>query len=492
MTEQEKQQTKEIPNTVNIEDAGPCKKKVSIEVPAEKIKTAMDEQYEELRKDAQVPGFRKGRAPLRLLEKKFGKEVTEQVKLKLLADATDSAFKDLELDTLREPDIDHEQIELDSEQPMKVEFEVEVRPEFDLPELQGIPVEKETLEVTDEQVDRELEQMRKWSGTWAPVTDGVVEPQDQVIADVVLNVEGVEEEQKNPNSEIHIRPSGFVCGIPVDDLDQLLEGANVGDTKQTTVQVPKTFFKEEYRDKKVDISIDIKDIKRLTPAEMDEAFLGRFGVDDEDELKERIREHLENQLEQQVRAKMTEQIHKYLLEKTDFDLPLDIVADQARNLLVRQQVSLMQQGLSREEMEERTEQLKTTSEDQAKEQLKAFFIMDKVADKLEIDVTEEEINGHIAQIAMQQNQRPEKLREKLMRDGSLAQFRMQARENKCIAKLLESAKITEIAPKEPPKKKKAAKTKTANKTTKKTEKAAASDKKTAKKTKKKTKKKTDT
>ena len=101
------------------------------------------------------------------------------------------------------------------------------------------------------------------------------------------------------------------------------------------------------------------------------------------------------------------------------------------------------------------EQLRAGSEQQAKEQLKTFFIMDKIAEKLEIDVSEEELNGHIAQLAIQQGQRPERMREEMVRNGSLAQFRLQVRENKCVAKLLESAKITEIEPekktKPPPK-----------------------------------------
>ena len=94
------------------------------------------------------------------------------------------------------------------------------------------------------------------------------------------------------------------------------------------------------------------------------------------------------------------------------------------------------------------EQLRAGSEEQAKEQLKTFFIMDKVAEKLGIEVTEEEINGHIASVAVQRGQRPEKMKEQMERDGSLAQFRLDIRQSKCIDKLLESARITERAAEE--------------------------------------------
>ncbi len=461
-------------NIVTIEEAGPCKKKVIIEVPEEAIKNATDEQYETLRKEALVPGFRKGRAPRRLLEKRFGKEATEQVKLKLLAEASKSAITDKEMDVLGEPDIDVEKIELPDTGSLKFDFEVEVRPEFDLPPLEGIPVSKTKLEVTDEQIDREIEQLQRWSGIWTPREKGTVELDDQIIADVILKPvppqdasrqsaaerpvppqdasqqsadekaeEALEQEQKLDNIEIYVRQNGFVGEIPVEKLDELLVGTKPGDVKQTTVNVPKTYFREEYRGKKIDIQIIIKDIKWLKPAALDENFLKRFQVEDENELREKIHDMLQSRLEQQGRTEMTEQIYEYLLDNTDFDLPLDIVAAHSTTLLRRQYGNLIMRGLPREQIEEQMDQLRASSEQQAKEQLKTFFIMDKIADKLQIDVTEEEINGHIARLAIQRGQRPERMREEMQRDGSLAQFSLQVRESKCIAKLLESANITE-------------------------------------------------
>jgi trigger factor len=537
----EEQQSTALKNTVTIEQVGPCKKKVAIEIPQEAIKSATDKEYDKLRKDALVPGFRKGRAPRRLLEKRFGKETTEQVKLKLMAEASDSAIKDNKLDVIGEPDIDFEkkllfntdlkfhvdldgsiisdelrqkfeenntplslratasveqagsswlitdelknypvrkeggslniyqEIELPKTGPLKFDFEVEVWPEFELPSLEGISVTRAKLEVTEEQIDREIEQSQKWAGVWTPREEAAIELGDQIIADVVLKVEGSEAEpvsveqagtgQKFNNTEIYARRNGFVAAIPVEKLDELLVGARTGETKQTSVEVPKTYFKEEYRGKKVDVRLTIKDVKWLKPADLDENFLKRMGAENENELREKTRDTLHSRLEQQTRAEMTQQIDKYLLDNTSFDLPLDLVAKQATTLLQRQYVNLMIRGLSREQIEKQMEQLQASSEEQAKEQLKAFFVTDKVADKLGIEVTEEEINGHIAQLAIQQRQRPEKLKDEMTRNGSLAQFKLEIRQSKCIAKLLESAKITEKEPEKIPEKpaKKAAK-----------------------------------
>jgi trigger factor len=469
--EQQEEQPATSKNIVTVEDAGPCKKKIVIEVPEETIKEAIDNQYKELGHEAVLPGFRKGRAPRRLLEKRFGKETAEQVKLKLIADSSQAALKDKNVDVLGDPEIDFEHVELPSSGSMKYEFTAEVRPEFELPALEHIPVTKPKLEVTEEQIDKEVEQLRRWSGVWTPKDEkGRIELEDQVIADVLVRPELTEEEKtkqaeaaeaqgdvvesetKLDNYEIYVRHNGFVAAVPVENLDELLMGAAVGDRKTTSVEVSKTYFNEAYRGRKVNVDITIKDIKGLKPAEMDEAFLQRYGVKTAEELRELVRDNLKARLESRAQNEMSEQIYQYLLGKTTFDLPLDIVGRQASSLLQRQYVNLLSRGLSRQEIDQQMEQLRAGSEEQAKEQLKTFFIMDKVAEKLGIDVTEEEINGQIAQLAIQRGQRPERLKEQMERDGSLAQFRLEVRQGKCINKILESADITEKEPAAKPEK----------------------------------------
>ena len=471
---QESQPSRTAKNTVVVEEVGPCKKKVIVEVPEETIKEVVDEQYRELRRDAVLPGFRKGRAPRRLLEKRFGKETGEQVKLKLLSEASEAAIRDQKLDVLTDPEVDYQHIELPATGPLKFEFAVEIRPQFELPALEGIPVTPPKLEVTEGQIDREIEQLQRWSGVWTPREGGTVERDDQLIAGVRQSLELTEEEKakqvaqvegktegeeatptyipeaetKLDNAEIHVRPNGFVGSVPVEKLDELLIGASVGDKKTTTVEIPKTYFREELQGRKVNIEIEVKEIKYLKPAEVGEHFLQRFEVKTVDELRDKIRDNLQARIESQVRNDMSEQIYNYLLENAKFDLPLDVVARQAGSVLQRQYMNLLSRGLSRQQVEEQKEQLQAGSEEQAKQQLKTFFIMDKVAEKLEIDVSEEEINGHIARVAIQRGQRPEKLKEQMERDGSLSQFRLDVRQGKCIGKLLESANIAGQPPEE--------------------------------------------
>lgn len=464
----EEKETAEIKNIVTVKDSGPCKKKITVEVPEEKIKDALAEQFNELKRDTVLPGFRKGRAPMRLLEKRFGTDVGQQVKLKLLADASDAAIKDNEIDVLGDPDIDHENIELPEAGALKFEFEAEVRPDFDLPNTDAIAVDKPKIEVTDEQVDEELQNLQRRMGIWEPREGKAVAEGDQVVADALIKTEGVDEIDKHDNIEFSVSENAFVAGIPVEDLPKVLKGAKHGDSKTAKVDVPKTFYNEQFRGKKVEVEITVKDVKELVPAELDEDFFKRFGVDDKDDLTDKIRETHEQQADQQSRQRMGDQIYEYLLANTSFDLPESIIADQSQRIMQRQYSNMLMKGLKPEQITEEMQALQANSEEQAKEQMKLFFIMDKIAEKLGIEVSPEEINGHIAQVAAQKGKRPEKMREELARDGSLAQFTLQVREQKCVEKLLESAKITEVAgdkPKKKTAKKKAAKKKTAKKKT---------------------------
>jgi trigger factor len=445
---EDKTQTEETEvskNIVTISDAGPSKKKVEIEIPAETIHEKLDEKYKELRREAVLPGFRKGRAPVRLLEKRFGTDVSKQVKLELMAKASEAALKDNNINYLQDPNIDPDKVELPEDGPMKFDVEVEVRPEFDLPELEGIEIEKPKIEVTDLRVNEEIDALRRRAGIWTP-KEGKAAEGDQVIADVVLVTEGSADKDKRENVEIFIRKPGFVVGVPVEDLEQLLTGVKQGEERKTTVDVPNTYFNEQYRGKKIEIEISVKEIKQLEPAELNEEFFKRFSAKDESELKEMFRDRMNSQAENEARAAMSEQIYSYLRENVELDLPEAVVADQSMSVLRRQYSNMLMRGMPKEQIEEQMDQLRASSEEQAKDQLKLYFIMDKIAEKYDITTTEEEINGHIAYVASMRGRRPEKMREELARDGSLVQFALQVREEKCIEKLLETAKITDVEP----------------------------------------------
>ncbi len=438
MTEEKTEEVKEeVKNIVTIEEVGPCRKKVTIEVPVEAIKEIIAGQYKDLRKEAVLPGFRKGRTPQRLLEKKFGKDINEQTKLKLLADATEKALAENKIDALGEPNINHEDFKMETGKPFNFSFEVNVRPDFELPALDAIKIEKPNVEVSDEQVDERIASIVQNFGVMTDREAGAaVEAGDTVVADVVVTPEGGEAVTVE-NTDIIVNEGGFCAKVPVADLTDQLVGAKTGDEKSFSTTVGEKFFNKDFAGKKCDIKVTVKNIRYRKPAELNEDLFDKLGLEDLDALKDRIRDILEDENERKANADMADTIRKYLLDNTSFDMPQDIIAEQAESTMKRQYSRLLMEGLDAQELQRRAEELQTASQEEAQTTFKSFFIMDKVAQKLEVEVSEEEINGYISQIAMYRGSRPEKIRGELLRDGSLTQFTMQAREQKCIEKIIE-------------------------------------------------------
>ncbi|MFI4912796.1 MAG: trigger factor [Sedimentisphaeraceae bacterium JB056] len=467
----------EIKNVVKVADAGPCRKKVSIEVPEDAIKEVVADQYKELRQEAVLPGFRKGRTPIRLLEKRFGKDINEQTKLKLLADATEKAIEENKLDTLGEPEINPEDHTLPESGSFSFEFEVNVRPEFDLPDFKAIKLEKPAIEVKDEEIEERLESLLNNFGEMADrEEDAGIEEGDMAVADVVVTPEG-EEAITVEDTDVSVKNDGFCGKVPVADLGDQLVGAKVGDEKSFSTEVPETFFNKDLAGKKCDVKVTVKKITFRKPAELNDELFDKLGLDDETALREKITDMLEDEKERAAQNEMGETIRKYLLDNTSFDLPEDVVAEQTDSLVKRQYSRLLMEGLEADELQKKTEELQTASQEEAKDNLKSFFIMDKVAQDLEVEVAPEEINGYIAQMAMYRQMRPEKMREQLLRDGSLTQFTMQAREQKCIEKIIEMNLGGDDAKEEKAEAKSEEKPKAAKKTTKKATKKAAPKKK---------------
>ncbi len=144
-------------NTVKIEEAGPCRKKISIDVPATKVDEAMEYAFAAVAHEAAIPGFRKGRAPRRLVEKRFGNYVIDETRSRLCASAYQEAVEENELKVLGHPPAEYfEDIEIEAGNPVHIEVEVEVMPEFDLPELKGIEVLKPEATLPDGIVDEEI------------------------------------------------------------------------------------------------------------------------------------------------------------------------------------------------------------------------------------------------------------------------------------------------------------------------------------------------
>jgi len=486
---------KEVIET-DVEDLGSLRKKLTIRVPRETLDEQTEEQYGELRREAQVPGFRKGRAPRRLLEKRFGRDVNEtllsslvgtsyqvaldKIEIKVIGDPLIWAKKkDAEVETLVEVKEAVNLLELPTEGPFEFSCEVEVRPEFKLPDIEGIPIEKPVIKVTDENVDDQIKRYLSMRGSYQAISEGVVEKDDLLDADLTMTSEGKQIKQQS-GVQVAARPQ-MIEGVALEDLDTVLVGAKIGDTRSISGTIPDDYAQAEYRGKQADFEITVKAIRRLKVPELDEQFIQMMGFDSEQELRDFIRNDLESRIEEQVRQNMSAQVYNYLYENTDFELPARLSERQTDRVVARRMIELYRQGVPPVEAEKHMDELKTSAKEQAAHDLKLAFIMEALAEEVEVEVSESEINGVIASIAQRQGRRFDRVRDELIKQNGIVNLYVQLRDDKIVAQLIEKARITEKEPEKAEEEPSSEKEKSGSKTKKKSASKPKSPKKTKEK-----------
>ena len=460
--------------TAEAEDIGTLRKKLTVTVPREYIEGRLHEQFAELKREADMPGFRKGRAPLRLIEKRFGRDVDDQLRGPLVGNAFLAALEkhDLKDKTIGEPlvwvkipeertedgkkttvladkllELDQavEHIRLPAEGPMTFTCEVEMRPEFDLPELKGIPIERPSLEITNDMIDAEIDRIRATRGQYVPVEGGQVEADDLLVADYKCTV-GDRVLADEPNRTLAARDQRLE-GVAVEGLGQALVGKSVDDAVTVKAAIPDDHQDGDLRGKEACFEFTVRDIKRLKLPEIDEEFLSSLGVDSEEEFRKAIRQDMEFRRQQLVQDQMRMGVRDHLLASTKLEIPAGLSQRQTDRAVARRMIDLYRMGVPQQEVEKRIDALKTTAAEEATEDLKFFFIMERIAEDLEVRVSEEQINNAIAMIAQRTGRRFDRVRDELGRGGGLETLYVRIRDEKIVDQLIEDAEVTEASEK---------------------------------------------
>ena len=480
---------------IKIEEIGPCRKKLSFKVSADDARSVMESSVDDAAEVAHLPGFRPGKAPRKLVRKKFSKQMRDEAVQNLAREAYSKAIEDHDLRVLGDPEGGDALKDYDPEsgEDLTFELEVEVAPEFDMPKLEGIDVMRPTVEVTDDMANEELERLA--------VNEGKLESKDKggpgdyctgrgVMTlkkggDEVLNLEGAV--IQIPDSD---DGSGMILGCPIEGFDKICGSPKSGDVIKVETKAPESHDRPEARGQDVVIEFSVEDVNQIIPATADE-LAKRHGLEDEQALRERMMLMLNQRLLVQQQDAMRTQVARYLNDNVSIELPGRLTESQAERNLQRRKLDLLYQGEDEQAIIEKTEELAEASSEAAKRELTMFFILDRVAREHDIDVSENEVLGRIAQIAQQRGQNPVELRDHLIKTNQVGSVAQQIREHKTLDELVAKATISDVPADEFNEKmreagdgeapKPAAKKKTAKKTAKKTTKKAAA-KKTTKKT----------
>ena len=433
--------------TADIKEVGPCKKHVTVSVPRSDIEHFYSESVSELGDQATVPGFRVGHVPKKLIEKRFRQELNDQVKQRVLMESLELIAEDNDLDPINEPTIDVESLEIPEDGEFTFEFEVEVRPDFKLPEYKGLSLERPVREIGEQDIE---EYLNRFLGQYGEMEErkGAAEKEDYLELSIKFEHDG------KPLSEIAelvvpLRPILRLQDAEIKDFGEVMADVKAGDTRETEFEVSAEADQIEMRGEKVKATFTVKTVKFIQPPEINEELLERIGAESEEELREEIKNILDRQVTYEQRQSTRSQVLEKITESADWDLPETLVSKQVDNALRREILEMQQAGFSRQDIQARENELRQQAISSTRQALKEHFVLDKIATTENLMVDPSEIDMEIYYMAMQQGESPRRVRARMVKSGMIENLEAQLRERKAVDVILEKAEYTETEMKKP-------------------------------------------
>ena len=433
---------------VTITDLSPCKKQLRIEIDAEAVNAKFDSVAKDFRRHAHLPGFRPGKAPLANVMRSYGDKIGEEAKRTLMSDSYAKALKENGLRPVIMPEV--EELQFGHGKPFQYLATLEVTPAFELPEYNGLEVEKERRTVTGADIDKALDTLCEQRVSYTDVDRPAGEDDfivvnftgtidDKPITDLVKVARGLTEQK---NYWLNAKNNPLIPGIV-----EALIGSDKDDKKTVTVTIPNDFIYEELVGKEARYEIEIVQVKEKSLPELDDKFAKGFGAESMDKLREGVENDLKNELEYSQKKSVRNQCVDKLLDAVNCDLPETIVNEATRvgvHNIVQQN---HQRGVGKEVIDENKDRIYANAKADAEVRVKANYILSKIAEKEGIKVTDQELSRQVAAMATQQKVKPQKLAQQLKDNGTIYQVQEEIMNAKVIDLLEEKAKVTEIDPK---------------------------------------------
>ena len=466
-TADEQQEQQGHKHTVNstIEDLGTCKKLIKVSVPPDEVKKEVEEQLVDLRRNVKVKGFRQGKVPQDMIRKQWGESVRQNVKKHLLEHAYFQALKDRDVKADRLlGDSRVENLKFSEEEGLSFDVTILLRPTFELPEYKHIHIELPKLKVTDEDVEKALEGFRRARGEIQPMEDpnSVVEAEDFLTCDVEVWLadewESKQDAAKKPegeqpaalkplkemkDQEVHV-PVDRVGELDVEDLQDSLMGVKIGEWGEVETDLPQDFEVVEGRGEPAIVRLKINAIKRLVLPPLTEEWAKESGYDSIEALRREAREDIFRRKELARISDIEGRILDKLSEKVGaFDMPPDLIDAELQDQRRRRELELRYEGKTEQEaknvVDEEEEELKVRTV----QNLRHFFILDEVAKKERIRVSDADVDARIARIAQGSGKPLAEVRRHFEERKVIPQLRHELLAEKTRAFLRENAKIVD-------------------------------------------------
>ena len=405
-----------------------CLANLKIEVDAPDVEKKFGEITSQYAKQARLPGFRQGKAPRAVVEKKFTKEIREEVTRQVLSDACRDAIKERNLRVLSLAEV--EDVEWGDDKSLKFRATLVLQPEFDLPDYKGVPVSVPSTEVTDADVDASIENLREQQADFPDVKP----PRPAAMEDyVVVDYDGTSEGEPvhvkfpkagkplshNKDFWIKMTEEAFFPGYCAH-----LVGANIGERREFDVEVPADFPVEGMPGSKIHYKVTLKELKERVLPEVNDAFAegiakGKTLAD----LRTMAREELVRQKQREADAAKRSSVMTHLTSKVECELPTTLVRQQTQSILDEIVKENQERGVADEILREHEKDLVGSAAQSARERIKGTFILLRIAEKEKISITEMDLRRRIAQLAQRSKMSFDKMVKELQKRGVMDQIK---------------------------------------------------------------------
>lgn len=361
-----------------------CRKAFEIEVLPAEVKRCREDWFERFGRSARVPGFRPGKAPRDLLEKHYGERVTKEVIEDLISDAYHKALEEEGFIALGLPQITD--VKLDVKDTLSFKAEFDIRPKVKLGVYKGLKLNKKRIELKEDDIQKSVKALQELSARFKDVPGRAVQIGDYIVCDSEILIEGKPVGKKRENIWMLIDEKSYIPG-----LSKSLVGVNISEEKEIEAVLPEDFPTKEFANKKAVFKIKVKEIKEKVLPQIDDEFAKDLGYNNLSELNESVKKVLTEQAERQARNELEHQIFEKLLEGANFNVPSSLVERQREYLIEQEKERLKKQGLKEEDIQLREKELRERLGPHAEKQVKMMFIMDEIAKRENISVSDEEL-----------------------------------------------------------------------------------------------------
>jgi trigger factor len=440
-TEEEK--PGKLQQTVEMHDIGPCKKHIKVTVARGAIDERFKEKFAELGGSANVAGFRPGKAPRKLVERRFQRDVSDQVKTEVLLASLEQLADEQDIAPLSTPNIDPAALEIPKEGDFIYEFDVEVRPEFDLPQYKGLKLRRPVYTSTEEDVVQEKRRLLTPHGQIVPKPEGKAQTGDVLVTDLTFR-DGDREISKVPEVQLRVEKQLVFKDAVAPRFAEQVAGVNAGETRTVDLNLSAQAANRDLAGRPIQMVLEVKDVKTVRLPELTHEFLHTFGVHSPEQFDEVAQAVLKRRLEYQQRQSAREQVMQHIASTATWELPRDLLGRQARKSLNRRVMEMRSEGMGEEEIQGRLRLLQQDILLNTEIALKEHFVLQKIAEVEKIEVTEQDVEDEIDRIAERANESPRRVRARLEKEDMIEALAAEMIERKALDLILAFAEYEDV------------------------------------------------